>query len=232
MEAAAVIGDAGCVVEQGFVDGAEFFDVEVGVVDAARAAVFGAVVGELADGFEEGIVGHKRLLGFKVPAGDFTEKFAVERGESDSGGGVFLAADAEGLAEADPEVCVVVVFGGLVGEVAESSDAVVLVEDGVFVRLIAAGEELALLGDHEEEQSVDEVEQLAVERLGVEFAGLEGGAEFAVGFALEECAAEGFEGLLDAVAELVADAPALFEALLVEPFERALVGGRFGPGQA
>lgn len=61
---------------------------------------------------------------------------------------------------------------------------------------------------------------------------MEGLAEVAVVFALEERAAECFECLLDAVAEFVADASAFFDALLVEAFEGALVGGFFGPGEA
>ena len=235
VEGAVVLGDAGRVVEQGFVDGAEFFDVEVGVVDAAEALVFGAVVGEVTDGLEECVVG--AFGGFEVAAGGLAEEFAVEGGESDDAGGVFVAADAEGLAEADPEVGVVV---GLVcvavGAEAEAGDAVVLGEDGVFggvgVGVGVAGEEFAFFGDHEEEEAVDEVEQLAVEGGGVEFAVLECLAEVLVAFALEERAAEGFEGLLDAVAEFVADASAFFDALLVEAFEGALVCGFFGPGEA
>ena len=236
VEGALVLGDAGGVVEQGFVDGAEFFDVEVGVVDAAEALVFGAVVGEVADGLEELVVG--AFGGFEVLAGGFGEEFAVEGGESDDAGGAFVAADAEGLAEADPEVGVVVVLAGAVGAFAEASDAVVAGEDGVFVRVGVgvgvgvAGEEFAFFGDHEEEEAVDEVEQLAVELGGVEFAVLEGLAELGVVFAPEDCAAEGFEGLLDAVAEFVADASAFFDALLVEAFEGALVRGRFGPREA
>ena len=231
VEGAMVGGDAGRVVEQGFVDGAEFFDVEVCVVDAAEALVFGAVVGEVADGLEEFVVG--AFGGFEVSAGGFAEELAVERGEADDACGVFVAADAEGLAEADPEVGVVVgLVGVAVGAAAEAGDAVVLGEDGVFGGVRVAGEEFAFFGDHEEEEAVDEVEQLAVEGGGVEFAVLEGLAELAVVFALEERAAECFECLLDAVAEFVADASAFFDALLVEAFEGALVCGFFGPGEA
>ena len=230
VEAAAVGGDAGCVVEQGFVDGAELFDVEVGVVDAAQAAVFGAVVGEAADGFEQLVVG--AFGPFDAAAGGLAEEFAVEGGEADFGGGVLVAADAEGLAQADPEVGVVVGLALAVGALAQPADSVVPGEDFVLVRLAAAGEELALLGHHEEEQAVDEVEQFAVEAGSVEGVAFERFAERVVALAREQGPAERFERPLDAVAQLVADAPALFDALLVEAFERAIVGGRFGPGEA
>jgi hypothetical protein len=62
-------------------------------------------------------------------------------------------------------------------------------------------EEVAVFGDEEEEEAVDEAEELAVVVLRGEGARGEALAESPVGGLLEEAAAEDLEGLLDAVAE-------------------------------
>lgn len=215
-------GDVGMKFEQAFIDRAEFLDIERGIIDATgRCDRPFLVVGEIPEGLKQVVVAQSAIVE-RLRA----EQFAVERGEFKDGGKFVVLEQTEQGAEAQPQVGVVGPCGLDVEHPAETGDAVVFAIDGV------GADEAAILGNEQEQEAVNDAEELAVELRGGELLGLEFLAEFFVVLVGEEAVAEEFEAFLDAIAQVFADAPALFDGLGVVFFQQAFVGVRHAAGQA
>jgi hypothetical protein len=86
-------------------------------------------------------------------------------------------------------------------------------------------EQTALLGDHQEEQAIDQPEELAVVGLGREGFLLEMVEQGRALGVLEQAGAENLERLLDALAQPLAHPAALLDPFLVPALEMAVVRG-------
>ena len=127
-----------------------------------------------------------------------------------------------------------VAAGGAGKRLEASGGVMVLVEVAGPARGGGVEEQVAALGDEEEEQAIHEPEQLAVILLAGEFAGCEGRAEVFVGGVGEEAAAEGFDCLLHARGKLAehagADGGPLDVPFLDDALVRLAVGGNVETG--
>jgi hypothetical protein len=95
-----------------------------------------------------------------IVAGLGGEQLTVEGGEVEDSGEFVVLEEAEERAEAEPDVGVVGP-GGLNGEqAAEAGDAVILAVGG------AGADEAAVLGNEQEQETIDEAEKLPVELCG------------------------------------------------------------------
>lgn len=221
------------VFEQALIDGAEFLDVEGGVVDADELAGVGVFVErEGAQGVEDGAV--VEAADGEQADGVGAEEVAGERGDVEFVAGAALFEEAEVGADGVPEV-VVAAVGEVraVREAADALEAVVAVVNLAFPGGDAGREDqLALLGDHEEEEAVDEAEELVVVGVGGELPRCDGLAQTVVVAVGEKAVGEAEDGAFDGGAEAIADARALVEGVLVVLLDEAGGGGGLGDGQA
>ncbi|HEX29586.1 TPA: hypothetical protein ENG04_05840 [Candidatus Poribacteria bacterium] len=86
------------------------------------------------------------------------------------------------------------------------------------------GDEVPLLGDHQEEKTIDETQELSVKGFGLEPSGTDIIAQGIVSRVMEESVCEYLQRLFDAVTEPVPHAPALFDGQAVVAFQQALMG--------
>jgi hypothetical protein len=234
------------VVQQALIHRAEFFDVEGGVVDPARRRGGGfVVIRQMPEGVEEIAVGDRAVV-----EDQRFEEFAVEGWGVEEGGEVFVGEHFPEDAEAAPQVVVVGVGGAAVEGSSQAGNAVVFAVEGV------CADEVALLGDEEEEEPIHQAQQLVVEFLRTQprsptirhsrFA-LSPLATRHSPFAIrhhhplperlvrgvgEEAVGQALEALFDAVAEAIADATALLDGVLAVLFEEAVGGIGGGARQA
>jgi len=211
--------------EQTLVDAAELFGIEGAVVDVAgRGVAVFAVSREAPERVEEVPVGEERLvktLGFLD-----VEKVPVERGDSQHLAPVLVGEEAECGPKASPQVGMAVSAGASLGQAAEARDAVVVLVNAV------GREQAALLGDHQEQQPVNEAEQLFVELTRREFAARDTLTDRCVLGVAQDGVGDEVHCLFDAVAQPLADAAPLLDAVLVPPLEPAGFGRSAGRGEA
>ena len=190
--------------------------------------------GEGAHGVEERPVGETAAVQRRGGVGGEEEAAEWGEGEVGAAGGVGECRDDETVGL--PEVVVGVAAAAL-GEAAEPGGGVpaVVALAGVGFR-VGVGEELAVLGDEEDQEAVHDPEELAVVVLPVELAAAEGFAQGGVRRMRQESAAEGRDGGLDAAAELVEGAGAFgagggepaFQPAVVPPARGGLEAGLVG----
>src|SRR5690606_10305852 len=172
--------------------------------------------------------------GLQLAAGIAAEQFAVERGEAEHGGVLFVAEQKEGLLQALEQVAVAIAGEATLGEVAQAGDAVPVGVDALAggVLVVRHEQQAALLGDHEEQEPVNEAQQLAVVLGLVHAAGGERLAQLRAVGVSEKAAAEREQRLVHALAQALAHAAALGDALLVVALEPGLVRVGRASGQA
>jgi hypothetical protein len=212
--------EAGVELEQRFVDRAELLGVEGLPVDGAAAA--GLVDGgEGAEGREQVLVG--QVGGVEVGGRAGAPEVGAEGRQGEEGFALVEALEDE--AQGLPEVGVWGA-GQRLGEAAEAAGAVVGLVAGAGEGLVGVVgvEGLAVLGDEQEDQAIDQAEELPVIVLEGELAACRacGGGRCcrARGGDVEEAGAEAFDRACDAVAEAVEGAGALGlgdRAPLLEP---------------
>lgn len=141
------------VIEQAFVHRAEFLHVERGVVDAARRLrrAF-AVIRQMPERFEQVAVGDG--AGVEVAR---LEELAVERGCAQQPGELLVGEHFPEDAQTAPEVVVFGVGAAAVDEASEARDAVVLAVERI------GADEPAILRNEEEQKTIDQAQELAVE---------------------------------------------------------------------
>ncbi|MCS7176932.1 MAG: hypothetical protein NZ960_04840 [Candidatus Kapabacteria bacterium] len=204
------------VVQQAFIDRAEFLDVQGSVVDAARGAGGPLlVVGQVPEGLQEVTVGDGVAVYVQL-----LEELAVQGGGAEQAGVVLGAEYAPEHLQAAPEVVVVGVGAAVLQQPAEAGDAVVL-----SVERLAA-DEAALFGDEQEEEAVDQAQQLLVELQRGEAVGwrsvrAQPTAELVVGGMGQEAIRQALKAALDTIAQAFAHAPALLQRVLVVLLEEA-----------
>jgi len=94
------------------------------------------------------------------------------------------------------------------------------------------GQQIPLLGDHEEKQAVDQAQELLVEPGRLEFAVVGGLTQVSVVRMTEQAVGELLYGLLDPIAEPLADTATLLDGLGVPALQKARLGFLIGMRQA
>src|SRR5690606_10920426 len=117
--------------EQALVDRAQLLDVQTRVLDpAAHPALLGpaAALGRILEGREVEQRAKKVLVaaggGLQLAAVIAAEQYAVERGEAEHGGVLFVAEQKEGLLQALEQVAVAIAGEAPLGQLAHAGDAV------------------------------------------------------------------------------------------------------------
>ena len=144
----------------------------------------------------------------------------------ENGGEFVVLEQVEERAQAQPEVGVIRPGGLDVEHPAQAGDAVMVAIDGI------GADEATVFGHEQEQETVNQPEELAVELRGRKLLGFEFLAEFLVVLVGEKAVAEEFEAFLDAVAQVLAHAPALFDGLGVVSFQQTFAGVRHAAWQA
>jgi len=142
-------------VEQALVDAAQFFDIEGGVVDApGKGAPVFAVGGEMPDRFKKVAVGEEGGVEILGPAQ--LKQVAVQGWSVEQPAQFLTVENAEGGLQPHPEVIMLVAGLGNLREAPEAADAVMI---SVYR---ACAKQVALFGNHEEQQAVDQTQELFV----------------------------------------------------------------------
>ncbi|MCS7000115.1 MAG: hypothetical protein RML15_07870 [Bacteroidota bacterium] len=205
------------VVQQAFIDRAEFLDVQRGVVDAVGAAArLVAVIDQMPECRKQIAVGNRAGIEVLI-----VEQLPIEHRHSEQGGVFFGGEYLPEHAEALPEVVVVVGSGGEIHQPAQPCDAVVIVVEGV------GAEQPTLFGNQQEEEAVNQPQQLAVEvlrgkgrRTAVSPHAV---AELLVCGMAEKAICQQLDATLDAIAQMLADASSLLFGMAVVALQIALV---------
>ena len=158
-------GDLGVELQQAWIDGAKLLDIERAVIDPHELAGDGiGEQGELAEGAEEGGVVEGAFL--QRPKGAGAEEVAAERGDAELKAASGFIDKAEEGDVGEPGIVVAGIGeAGFLGEAAQASEGVAKIVD-VAQAFVGAGHErkATLFDDHEEEETVDEPEQIGVEK--------------------------------------------------------------------
>ena len=158
-------GDLGLELQQALIDGAKLLDIERAVIDPHELA--GDGIGEqreLAEGAEEGGVVESAFL--QRPKGAGAEEVATKRGDTELEAATRFIDKAEEGDEGEPGIVVAGIGeAGFLGEAAQATKGVAEIVD-VAQAFVGAGHErkATLFDDHEEEETVDEPEQIGVEK--------------------------------------------------------------------
>ena len=177
--------------------------------------------GKLQDRLQQLAVGYARRFDFAAAA--LGEQVAVQRGYSERPRRALVPKSAEGLDKPFPQVGVAVGGDISLGALAQARNAVVARIHRPQVGVVRRRRQPALFGDHQKQHPIDEGQQLAVNRPRAQPSGADVLPQSVASPVGEQRAAQNLQRALHAVAQLLADAPAFLDALLVVIFQQAAV---------
>ena len=223
------------LVEQAFIDAAQLFHIERGIVDAAaHLLVGGRKVRKLGDGLQQVAVVDVRRLQVQHPVG--VKQFAVERRDRQPGGQRFIAQNFKQRAQ--PQVEVVKPLRAVERRIRQPPQPANAVMLGIEARARCAGvavrggqpQQVALLGSHQKDQPVDQIQKLLIKAVGAERVisgrlSSQRRHQLLVGAVGEKAVRQREDGRLHRLAQPVADAPALLDRRLVILLQQTAVAG-------